>query len=449
MPNNDQDPFRPLPIKNMEATNLDKGFLMDLALKVVYADPQCTTERVAETMKLPMSVIDSLLYELYHENMIENRGQLNFGNNRYTLLEHGWQRAQKLMTLNGYIGPAPVRLQEYNTMIEQQSQAESQVTPEAVKQALSHIVLSDDAIQILGLVASSRRSLFLTGPAGNGKTTVAAALHNALHGNIWIPYAIEIDGQIIKVFDQYIHHPVDQAESREYFDERWIKIKRPMVIVGGEMTIETMDLMYSESVNFYEAPFQMKSNCGTLLIDDFGRQRVDPSDMLNRWITPLEGKIDYLTLHTGKKISVPFEQMLIFATNLQPEDLVDDAFLRRMGYRLLIQPPSKATYGKIFRMFCQKNDIKFNDRSLDFLFKLYEAEGKILRGCEPRDLLLRCQDICKYEGRSNELTNELLLNAWKSYFGKAPDSSLLQSKPNVLQRLAEARSNPEVDPPAS
>ena len=260
----------------------------------------------------------------------------------------------------------------------------------------------------------------MTGPSGNGKTTIATALHSAQLGEIWIPYAIEVDGQVIKVFDLHNHQPVP-VTGMDRYDERWIRIRRPIVVVGGEMTIETMDLIYSDSVRFYEAPFQIKSNGGTLVIDDFGRQRVDPHDLLNRWIVPLENRIDYLTLHTGKKIEVPFEQLLIFATNLDPSDLVDDAFLRRMGYRLYINPPDRDMYAAIFEQFVRKSGYDYDPKRLEYLYRLYEADKRPLRGCEPRDLIQRCTDLCKYENRPMVLTDDLLQLAWKNYFGAAPN----------------------------
>jgi len=403
-----------------ENTQLDFGFLADLALKTVYADANCTTERAAEKLKLSTPVAEELLQHLYREKFVEIRGLIGYGNNRYGLLDRGWQHAQQLLDISGYIGPAPVSLQDYTAMVIRQSAARDPVQPESVRGAMSGLVLPESTVQTLGLVAHSRRSLFMTGPSGNGKTTIATALHSAQHGEIWIPYAIEVDGQVIKVFDLHNHQPVSIKDIGRY-DERWIRIKRPIVIVGGEMTIETMDLIYSSTVRFYEAPFQMKSNGGTLLIDDFGRQRVDPHDLLNRWIVPLEGRVDYLTLHTGKKIEVPFEQLLIFATNLDPSDLVDDAFLRRMGYRLYVNPPDRDMYAAIFQQFVKASGFDFAPTNLDYVFRLYDADKRPLRGCEPRDLIQRCADLCKYENRPMVLSNELLHLAWKNYFGAAPD----------------------------
>ena len=409
-------PSVPLKVEN---TGLDFGFLADLTLKTVYADANCTTERAAEKLKLSMPVAEELLQHLYREKFIEIRGLISFGNNRYGMLDRGWQRSQQLLQMNGYIGPAPVSLQAYTDMVLRQSAARDPVEPEAVSSAMSGLVLPTGTVQTLGLVANSRRSLFMTGPAGNGKTTIAVALHSAQQGEIWIPHAIEVDGQVIKVFDLHNHQPVP-VDGIDRHDERWIRIKRPIVIVGGELTIETMDLIYSNSVRFYEAPFQMKSNGGTLVIDDFGRQRVDPHDLLNRWIVPLEGRIDYLTLHTGKKIEVPFEQLLIFATNLDPSDLVDDAFLRRMGYRLYVNPPDREMYASIFEQFAKNNGFEHDPKRLEFVFRLYEADKRPLRGCEPRDLILRCADLCRYENRPMVLTDEVLQLAWKNYFGAAP-----------------------------
>ncbi|HVO94668.1 MAG TPA: hypothetical protein VMT22_17595 [Terriglobales bacterium] len=416
LPTGKATPARPLKVDD---TGLDFGFLADLLLKIVYADANCTTERAAEKAKLSMPVTEELLQHLYREKFVEIRGLVGYGNNRYGMLDRGWQRAQQLLELNGYIGPAPVSLLAYTEMVRQQSAAREPIQPDAVQRALSGLILPEGTVQTLGLVANSRRSLFMTGPSGNGKTTIATALHKAQPGEIWIPYAIEVDGQIIKVFDSHNHHPVADGHAGNY-DERWIKIERPIVIVGGEMTIETMDLIYSQSVKFYEAPFQLKANGGTLVIDDFGRQRVDPHDLLNRWIVPLEGRIDFLTLHTGKKIEVPFEQLLIFATNLEPSDLVDDAFLRRMGYRLYVNPPDREMYGAIFKQYVEASGFAYQPQYLDYVYHLYDADGRSLRGCEPRDLIQHCMDLCNYESRPKVLSEELLHSAWRNYFGAAP-----------------------------
>ncbi len=405
--------------ENVENTGLDFGFMADLTLKTVYSDTNCTTERAAEKLKLPMTVTESLLQHLYREKFVEIRGVAGFQNHRYAMLDRGWERVGRMLEISGYIGPAPVSLSAYTAMTHWQEKTKAPIQPEDVHAAFQELVLPESTLQTLGLVVNSRRSLFMTGPPGNGKTSIATALHSALGGEIWIPYAIEVDGQIIKVFDSHNHEPVNPAPSVRH-DQRWVKIKRPLVIVGGELTIETMDLIYSQTVRYYEAPFQMKSNGGTLVIDDFGRQRVDPRDLLNRWIIPLEGHVDYLTLHTGKKIEVPFEQLLIFATNLNPSELVDDAFLRRMGYRLRVETPTTETYSLIFRRYVESHGLNYDPKLLDVLLSRYQREGRPMKCCEPRDLIERCLDICRYESRPLALAPGLLELAWTNYFGTQP-----------------------------
>ena len=411
-----KDDFSPGLPSTLEGTELDFRFLADLALKIISMNTNCTAVRVAEKLCIPMHLTEALLQHLYHEKFLEIHGVETFQNHRYAMLERGWQQVNRLLALNGYIGPAPVSLRAYSEMVTQQNKTRESVTQESITSALSGLVLPKGALQTLGLVANSRRSLFMYGESGNGKTSTATAIHSAQPGEIWIPYAIEVDGQIIKVFDPYIHLPVENHNNNGY-DRRWIKIKRPLVIVGGEMTIETMDLVYSRSVRYYEAPFQMKANGGTLVIDDFGRQRVDPMDLLNRWIIPLERQTDYLTLHTGKKIEVPFEQLLIFSTNLDLKGLVDDAFLRRMGYRLYLGPPSQGRYGDIFHTVVNSNGLEYDPELLEFLLQKYKEEQRPLRCCEPRDLIQRCIDTCRYENQPVSLSMKLLGVAWSNYFG--------------------------------
>ena len=410
------DPLMPPAVDSVEKSGLEFGFLADMTLKTVFSDTNCSTERVADKLKLPMAVVEPILQHLYREKLIDIRGSVGFENHKYSLLDRGWDRVQRMLEVNGYIGPAPVSLDAYTSMIQSQQAQVPPVTPDMVRRALAHLILPESTVQTLGVVANSRRSILISGPAGTGKTTIAKALHSALGGEMWIPYAIEVDGQIIKVFDSHSHKVIDPQPTRRH-DNRWVKIERPVIIVGGELTIEATDLTYSAGVRYYDAPFQMKSNCGTLVIDDFGRQRVDPHELLNRWIIPLEGRVDYLTLHTGKKIQVPFEQTLIIATNLEPKDLADAAFLRRMGYRLRVDLPSRDAYAQIFRAYLERKRLEYSPELLDVLFDLYDNTGTPLRSCEPRDLVERCLDICRYEGRALAVTPSLLHLAWKNYFG--------------------------------
>jgi hypothetical protein len=286
-----------------------------------------------------------------------------------------------------------------------------------VKAAFHDLVLPESLLQTLGCVINSRRSLFLTGLPGTGKTAVAERINSALNGGIWIPYAIEIDGQIIRMYDSHSHRQRPADESPADYDRRWVHIDRPLVIVGGELTLENTDLTWSDAARFYEAPFQMKSNGGTLVIDDFGRQRVDPTDLLNRWIVPLERRVDYLALHTGKKIEVPFEQLVLFSTNLEEKDLADEAFLRRMGYRARVEPPTPGAYTEILKRVAYNRGIRCDRAAVDHILNNYMIEHRQMKACEPRDLLDRVTDICRFEGRPLELNSQVIDVAWRNYFG--------------------------------
>jgi predicted ATPase with chaperone activity len=302
-------------------------------------------------------------------------------------------------------------------MMKLQSIPSNTASIETVRQAFHDLVLPESLLQTLGCVINSRRSLFLTGLPGTGKTAVAERINNALAGAIWIPYAVEIDGQIIRVFDNHCHEPMPADETPLDFDRRWVAIKRPLVVVGGELTLENADLTWSNAAKFYEAPFQMKSNGGTLVIDDFGRQRVAPQDLLNRWIVPLERRVDYLALYTGKKIEVPFEQLVVFSTNLDENDLADQAFLRRMGYRARVEPPTPGAYSDIFRYQASKRGIQVDQSVLDYILKKYQVERRQMKGCEPRDLMDRATDICQFEKHGIQLTPHIVDIAWRNYFG--------------------------------
>ena len=399
--------------------DVPQSFLADLALKHAASLPEPTTASIAERLRLPRSLTEELLYQLYREKFLEMRLQSAVGATRYAVLDRGWERVQWLRSQCGYHGPAPVSLSDYTQMMRLQATPFRAASPESVREAFRDLVLPESLLRTLGCVINSRSSLFLTGLPGTGKTAVSERMNASLFGFIWVPYAIEIDGQVIRVFDPNCHRQVPEKASAVEHDRRWVEIERPMIMVGGELTIASTDLVWSETAKFYEAPFQLKSNGGTLVIDDFGRQQVAPADLLNRWTLPLERRIDFLTLHNGQKIEVPFEQLVVFSTNLNENELVDEAFLRRMGYRARIEPPSIDAYTEIFKRAAGQRGIAFEPASIDHVLRKYEREQRIMKACEPRDLLNRINDICVFEGIEPRLTPDLIDVAWRNYFGAA------------------------------
>jgi hypothetical protein len=423
----------PIP-EELADTGIAEGFLCDLALKHVAMVPEPTTEAIAERLHLPRTLSEEILQKLYREKSIEVRLQTTIGSTRYAMLDHGWDRLARLLSMSGYTGAAPVSLRDYAHMMRLQSIPSKPASMEVARAAFHDLVLPESLLQTLGCVINSRRSLFLTGQPGTGKTAVAERINGALPGSIWIPYAVEIDSQIIRVFDSHCHRLAPEDEVPYEYDRRWVLIKRPLVIVGGELTLENADLTWSESAKFYEAPFQMKSNGGTLVIDDFGRQRVAPKDLLNRWIVPLERRVDYLALHTGKKIEVPFEQLVVFSTNLDEKDLADQAFLRRMGYRARVEPPTPDAYAEIFRRVTHTRGIRCDQPILDYVLNKYRIERKQMKGCEPRDLLDRVTDICLFEGQSLELTTKVIDIAWRNYFGASHTFAPVPTQETMIER---------------
>jgi predicted ATPase with chaperone activity len=411
-----EDLVPPAP-ESVTETGLSFQFLADLALKTAAAESAVSTASVAERMRLPMVLVEELMQHLYREKLVEIRGTVGLNNHRYALLDRGWEQLRRLFEISGYVGPAPVTLTAYSAMVRSQARPKEIVGPEVVTGTFSDLVLPDNLLQTLGLAINSRRSLFISGIPGTGKTSIAERINNALHTPIWIPYAIAVDEHVITIYDAHNHQRTLDEEQFESYDRRWLRIFRPLVIVGGEMTIESTDLIYNSAARFYDAPFQVKANCGTLVVDDFGRQRVEPESLLNRWIVPLERFVDFLTLHTGKKIEVPFEQLVVFSTNLDVNKLVDEAFLRRIGYRVRIEPPDEVTYRRIFERRAEAMGITYQPEVLDYILAKYQKTERVMKACEPRDLLNRFHDLCQYRKLRPELTTELLDTSWDNYFG--------------------------------
>jgi hypothetical protein len=412
------DDFVPAAPKDLRATGLDPSVVSNLALKTASIVPQFTTEWAAERLRLPLPVVGEVLEQLRSDNMLDILGSSGLFGFRYSISGRGRERAARLMEISGYIGPAPVSLDDYTAQIACQLAAIPGVRPEDVRGSLAELVLREHDALLAGLAVSSGRSLFLFGPPGNGKSSVARLIHGALHGGLWIPYCIGIEENIIRVFDQHVHEVVENSDQPSHLlDRRWVRIKRPLVVAGGEMTLDSLDLIYSRGLRYYEAPLQLKANGGTFLVDDYGRQRVDPHELLNRLIIPLEHQIDYLTLHTGQKIQIPFHLMLIIATNLDLGQVTDPAFLRRMGYRLGLAEPSPEQYRQIFERYAERCGVTVQEGLVDRVLFRYGLEERELRCCEPRDLIERSRDICRFTGRPPGLDDEVIDLAWTGYFG--------------------------------
>ncbi len=419
--------------RTVEETGLSLAFLADLVLKTMYTRGFLMGHEIADAVKLPFSnVVDRVLDYLRREHLTEVKGSSGFGESsyQYVISEEGRARARELMDQNQYVGPAPVPLAAYTQMVLTNSTNGRTITQDAMQNALSHLVLNGSVFNQLGPAVNSGKSIFLFGNAGNGKTAIAEAIGKMLPGVIFIPYAVSVDGHIVKVFDA-LHHRVtpekqdgDDAtpglRKGERYDRRWALIYRPMIAVGGELLLESLDLVYDTTAKYYEAPFQMKANGGMFLIDDFGRQQVRPRELLNRWIVPLEKRIDYLTLETGRKIDVPFDAMIVFSTNLNPAELVDEAFLRRIRYKIYIPDPTWEEYREIFVRAAETAGVPYSDDALRYVVtEFYLKPKRKPRAVHPRDLIEELVDIARFRGVQPTLTHELITLACQAYFLKS------------------------------
>ena len=413
--------FVPRMPTSVKDTGLGLGLLVDLTMKFMYYEGNLTGYELSERLRLPYSgVVDQVLDFLKREQLVEIKGTGGFAESafQYAISDKGRATAREALERSQYAGPAPVTLQAYTEGFRRQPLVDVVVHPRTMREALAHLVINEDTFAHLGPAVNSGRSLFLFGHPGNGKTAIAESIGEMLlEEAIYVPHAIAIGGQIVRVYDSVNHKLADQSGSMDKEDSRWVRIQRPVIITGGELTLDTLDLVYDENSKHYEAPFQMKANGGMLLIDDFGRQTARPRDLLNRWIVPLEKRIDFLTLHTGRKIEVPFDVLIVFSTNLEPRDLVDEAFLRRIRHKIEIKDPSWDEYREIFQRMCRARNVPFEEQSLTYLIQEhYLRAQRVKRACHPRDLIAQVIDIARYLDVEPTLSKDLIDLACESYF---------------------------------
>lgn len=406
----------PIAPENVEDLDTRKSFLEALLLKILYFSGPLTITEWADFARLRPEIIETLFRRLRSEQLAEVTGMV--GNvRRVAITTQGRSRALGLLSLNQYAGPVPVSLQSYAQQVRAQSVRHVEVHASAMQKAFAHMVLEDETVNQLGTALNSGGSIFLYGPTGAGKTTIAEALPRVFsQDHVWIPHSVEVDGQIIAVYDPLIHKEVPTSTTPGT-DRRWVLCQRPTVVAGGELTIEMLDLQFNPSTKFYTAPGQMKANNGVLIIDDFGRQRVRPEELLNRWVVPLDRKIDFLTLAGGKKIEIPFELFVVFATNMDPSQLVDTAFLRRIQTKVKVGVASEQHFHQIFKRVCESAGVYYDSALVDELVDVLKNKLKEpLRPCYPRDLVNQICWAARYADEKPKLNHESLMRAVDAYF---------------------------------
>jgi len=418
----------PRPPKDVEGTGLPLGFLVDLASKTMYFGGVMSLAAISDELALPVSVTVDVMEFMKKERLAEvKKGADIRASYIYALTDLGRERAREYIQLSGYVGAVPVTLEEYSQVTRKQTIRKMAVTRETMRRAYEEVVLPPGLLDRLGPAVNSGRSVFLYGPSGNGKTFIAERLANALHGYVFIPHALYVDNQVIRIYDPVTHKKIDRGakldpsqailNGRTEYDQRWVLCKRPVVVAGGELTLAMLDLSFDQISKFYEAPLQVKANGGIFLIDDLGRQLVRPFDLLNRWIVPLERSRDYLTLQNGKKFEIPFDQIILFSTNIEPRELADEAFLRRIGYKIKIDYLREDEYTAICRQICERLGLEYQPEAIRYLLdEQHAVRGIRLSACHPNDILSRVVEICQYEGVPPRLDNAMITRACRDYF---------------------------------
>ncbi len=415
-------PFVPPEPQTLEDTGLAQVQIEALAMKYLLALGAATGRQVAQQLQLPFVVLEGVLRQMKLEQLVVYLKSAPMGDYLYQLTDLGRERARRYMQECSYHGSAPVPLEDYVRSVALQSLARECPSEQALRQAFSDLLINPRMFNRLGPAIYSGRGMFLYGAPGNGKTSIAERVTQAFGSYIWIPRSLVVDGEIIRLFDPSNHEevPLPSQEgllSQLAVDRRWVRIRRPTIVAGGELTMDNLEVTINRATGICEAPLQLKSNCGTLVIDDFGRQKMSIDELLNRWIVPLEKRVDFLNLPNGKKIQVPFDQLIVFSTNLEPRDLVDEAFLRRIPYKIEVTDPSEEEFRQLFRMMSQRLEVEYDEQALDYLIQThYRQAGRPFRCCHPRDLLSQIVCYCQFLKQPPRMTPELFDLAVENYF---------------------------------
>jgi hypothetical protein len=399
----DPDGFIPLEPRSLREAGLTDSEVEALLVKYLLSRGDASGRDLADQVKLPFVLVDELLRQLKRDQLVAYKDAASLNDYVYVLTEFGRERARRYSLTCSYFGAAPVSLKDYVASVAAQSLQQQHPTEAQLKQAFADLLINQRMLERLGPAVNSGRGMFLYGFPGNGKTSIAERVTRAFGQTIWIPRAIGVEGEIIRVYDPNHHEVIEEEQNdgllnKSKVDRRWIRVRRPTIIVGGELTMDNLELCLNRDTGISEAPVQMKSNCGTLVIDDFGRQRMTTDELLNRWIVPLEKRYDFLNLASGKKVQVPFDQLVIFSTNLEPRDLVDGAFLRRIPYKIEVMDPTEDEFRELFRIMSPKLGFTFCGDSVQYLIDThYKAVNRPFRCCQPRDLLLQVRNYCLYK----------------------------------------------------
>jgi MoxR-like ATPase len=396
--------------------------LEELVIKFLMAKGESSIREISNQIGMAFAIIEKIIVRLKQEQLLGYVDQATMNDYICRLTEAGRDRGKRYSDSCTYFGSAPVDFGDYVNSVKAQSITKQHPSEADLARAFSDLLIDPAMMQKLGPAVNSGRGMFLFGYPGNGKTSIAERITAAFGPYVWIPKAITVDRDIVRVFDpmQHIEAPIEDGSgylTNVHFDRRWIRIRRPTIVVGGELTMEHLEIQYNSKTGISEAPIQLKSNTGLLLIDDFGRQRMSVDELLNRWIVPLEKRYDYLNTSNGKKIQVPFDQLVVFSTNLEPKDLVDDAFLRRIPYKIEVPNPSPENFIKLFAIMCKVLKVEFKPQVIQHLLEShYFPNNRPLRNCHPRDLLLQIINYCKYRKMPVEMTNETIDFACENYF---------------------------------